>query len=145
MGRADPMVGQRIRVLVVDEHAGLRRAIATFLEAVDDLELAGQAANGEQAICLCASALPDVVLMDVTLPDMTSAAAVQAIHLRCPSIQVIAMCTFQEEDLAAEVLLAGAASYLLKNVSAVELANAIRRAYAGQGPSAKHEQRAVTV
>jgi NarL family two-component system response regulator LiaR len=145
VGNSDNMVGERIRVLVVDEHAGLRRALATFLGAVDDLELAGQAANGEEAICLCACAQPDVVLMDVTLPGMTGAAATQAIHLRWPSIQVIAMCTFQEEGLVAEVLLAGAASYLLKNVSAVELANAIRRAYASQGPSAKHETRAVTV
>jgi DNA-binding NarL/FixJ family response regulator len=132
-------------VLIVDEHAGLRRAIATFVAAVDDLELAGQAANGDEAIRLCACTQPDVVLMDVTLPDMTGAAATQAICQRWPSIQVIAMCTFQEEHLVPAVLSAGAASYLLKNVSAVELANAIHLAHASQGPSAKHEQRAMTV
>lgn len=130
MGRSDDTVGQRIRVLVVDEHAGLRRAIATFVAAVDDLELAGQAANGAEAIRLCDCTRPDVVLMDVTLPDMTGAAATHAICQRWPSIQVIAICTFQEEHLVPEVLSAGATSYLLKNVSAGELASAIRRAYA---------------
>ena len=130
MGRSDKTVGQRIRVLIVDEHAGVRRAIATFLGAVDDLELAGQAANGEEAVRLCAGCQPDVVLMDVTLPDMTGAAATRAIRQNWPSIQVIAMSTFQEEDQVAEVLLAGATSYLLKNVSAGELASAIRAAHA---------------
>ena len=114
----------------MDEHAGVRRAIATFLGAVDGLELAGQAANGAEAIRLCAGCQPDVVLMDVTLPDMTGAQATHAIRQNWPSIQVIAMSTFQEEDQVAEVLLAGATSYLLKNVSAGELASAIRQAYA---------------
>ena len=130
MGRSDKTVGQRIRVLIVDEHAGVRRAIATFLGAVDDLELAGEAATGEEAVRLCAGCQPDVVLMDVTLPDMTGAAATQAIRQNWPSIQVIAMSTFQEENQVAEVLLAGATSYLLKNVSAGELAGAIRAAHA---------------
>jgi two-component system, NarL family, response regulator LiaR len=136
VGNSDNVVDQRIRVLIVDEHAGLRGAIATFLGAVDDLELAGQAADGEEAIRLCASCQPDVVLMDVTLPNMTGAQATHAIRQRWPSIQVIALSTFQEEDQVAEVLKAGAASYLLKNVSAGELAGAIRTAYAARYPGA---------
>jgi DNA-binding NarL/FixJ family response regulator len=144
VGNSDNVVDQRIRVLIVDEHAGLRRAIATFLGAVDDLELAGQAANGEEAIRLCACTQPDVVLMDVTLPDMTGAAATRAICRHWPSIRVIAMYTFQEEDLIAEVLSAGATSHLLKNVSAVELASAIHAAHVSQFPSAQSESWAAT-
>ena len=119
---------RRIRVLVVDDHAGVRHAIAAFMTAVEDLEWAGEAASGEEAIRLCPGILPDVVLMAVSLPDMTGAAATWAIHQRWPGVRVLAMCTFQEEELAREMLRAGAVGYLLKNVSADELARVIRAA-----------------
>jgi NarL family two-component system response regulator LiaR len=100
------------------------------LTAFDDLVLAGQATNGEEAICLCACTQPDVVLLDVTLPDMTGAAAIRTILERCPASRVIATCTFQEEKLIPEALRAGAVGYLLKNVSADQLVSAIRAAHA---------------
>jgi NarL family two-component system response regulator LiaR len=119
----------QVRVLVVDEHAGVRNAIATFLQTVEDLELAGQASSGTEAVRQCARTHPDVVLMGMTLPDMTGAAATRLILKRWPAIQVLALCTFQEEEQVADVLEAGAAGYLLKNVSAGEMACAIRSAH----------------
>jgi len=132
MTHLDTLVSHRIRVLVVDDHVSIRRAIAAFVTAVEDLELAGEAASGEEAIRLCAAILPDVVLMDVTLPDMSGIAATRAIHQCWPGVPVIAMCTFQEENLVPGVLLAGAAGYVLKNVSAEELARTIRATQVAQ-------------
>jgi NarL family two-component system response regulator LiaR len=120
-----------IRVLIADDHIAVRRALAICVAAYNDLCLAGEVASGEEAICLCACTQPDVVLLDVNLPDMTGAAATRAIHGICSQISVIAMCTFQEEGLVAETLKAGAVGYLLKNVSADQLAHAIRSAHAG--------------
>jgi len=132
MTHSDTTIGHRTTVLIVDDHVGVRRAIAAFVTAVEDLELAGEAASGEEAIRLCADILPDVVLMDVSLPDMSGAAAMRSIHQCWPGIPVIAMCTFQEEDLVPEVLLAGAAGYVLKNISAEELARTIQASQAIQ-------------
>ena len=132
MTHLDTTMGHRTRVLIVDDHVGVRHAIAAFVTAVEDMELAGEAASGEEAIHLCAGILPDVVLMDVSLPDMSGAATVRSIHQCWPDIPVIAMCTFQEEDLIPEVLLAGATGYVLKNISAEELARTIRASQAIQ-------------
>ena len=120
-----------IRVLLVDDHAMLRKGLRFFLTGFDDLELVGEAASGKEAIRLCAELQPDVVLMDMVMPDMDGAAATQAIRQQSPSVEVIALTSFQEEDLIERALQAGAISYLLKNVSAQALAEAIRRAHAG--------------
>jgi two-component system, NarL family, response regulator LiaR len=122
----------RIRVLVVDDHTMLRKGLATFLKVFDDLELAGEAANGQAAIQLCAEIKPDVVLMDMVMPDMDGAAATRLIRKLSPSIQVLALTSFKEEILVQSALQAGAIGYLLKDVSADELAQAIRAAYAGR-------------
>jgi len=123
----------RIQVLIVDDNAAVRRALATFLLAFEDLKLVGEAAGGEAAIDLCLHTQPDVVLMDLAMPGVAtigSAAATRAIRSRWPQIQVIALTTFQEIGLAREAAEAGAICCLLKNVSADELADAIRAAYA---------------
>ncbi len=122
----------RIRVMVVDDHTMVRRGLATFLKVFDDLELAGEAANGQAAIQLCAQVQPDVVLMDMVMPDMDGAAATRLIRKQSPSIQVIALTSFKEEILVQSALQAGAIGYLLKDVSADELAQAIRAAHAGR-------------
>ena len=100
--------------------------------AYDDLELVGEAGSGEEAVCLCEQSQPDVVLMDLVMPGMDGAAATHAIRERCPDIQVIALTSFKEKDLVQGALRAGAIAYLLKNVSADELADAIRAAHAGR-------------
>ena len=127
MTEADP-----IRVILVDDHAMLRKGLRFFLAGFDDLELVGEAASGKEAIRLCVELVPDVVLMDMVMPDMDGAAATQIIRQQTPTVEVIALTSFQEEDLIERALQAGAIGYLLKNVSAPDLARAIREAYAGR-------------
>jgi NarL family two-component system response regulator LiaR len=121
-----------IRVLVVDDHTMVRRGLATFLRAYDDLELAGEADSGPAAVELCAQLQPDVVLMDMIMPDMDGAAATRLIRKHSHSIQVVALTSFKEEVLIQSALQAGAIGYVLKDVSADELAQAIRAAHAGR-------------
>ena len=121
-----------IRVLLVDDHAVVRSGLSAFLLAFDDLELVGEAGSGEQAVRLCETARPDVVLMDLVMPGMDGAAATRAIREKCPETQVIALTSFREGELVQSALRAGAIGYLLKDVSADELAQAIRAAAAGK-------------
>jgi NarL family two-component system response regulator LiaR len=122
----------RIRVMLVDDHTMVRRGLATFLKVYDDLELAGEASSGEEAVQLCEQLHPDVVLMDMVMPDMDGAAATRMIRKKSPSIQVIALTSFKEGILIQSALQAGAIGYLLKDVSADELVQAIRAAHAGR-------------
>lgn len=123
---------QPIRVMLVDDHAMVRRGLATFLKVFDDLELAGEAASGEAAIELCGQVLPDVILMDLKMPDMDGATATHLILQKFPQVQVVALTSFKEQQLIQNALKAGAISYLLKDVSAEELARAIRAAHSGR-------------
>ena len=121
-----------IRVMLVDDHTMVRRGLATFLMVFDDLTLAGEAESGEAAIQLCAQVLPDVILMDMVMPDMDGATATRLIRLQFPQVQVIALTSFKEGKLIKNALEAGAIGYLLKDVSADELAQAIRAAHSGR-------------
>jgi NarL family two-component system response regulator LiaR len=126
------MEPKRIMVIIVDDHAVVRGGLRLFLLAFEDLELVGEAGNGERALELCEKLEPDVVLMDLVMPGMDGVRATQAIRERYPQIQVIALTSFEEEELVQAALEAGAISYLLKNTSAGELAAAIRAAHAGR-------------
>lgn len=110
----------------------MRSGLAAFLLAFDDFELVGEAADGVEALTLCERAHPDVVLMDLVMPRMDGATATRAIRGRFPDIQVLALTSFKEDNLVQDALKAGAIGYLLKNISADELANAIRAAHAGR-------------
>ena len=121
-----------IRVMIVDDHAMVRSGLSAFLLAFDDLELAAEASSGEQAVGICSEQDVDVVLMDLVMPGMDGATATRTIRDACPHIQVIALTSFPEEDLVKSALEAGAIGYLLKNVTAAELADAIRAAHAGR-------------
>jgi len=121
-----------IRVMLVDDHAVVRSGLSTFLMTCDDMELVGEASSGEQALRLCPRVEPDVVLMDLVMPGMDGATATRKIREQCPDIQVIALTSFKEQELVQGALQAGAIGYLLKDISADELANAIRAAYAGK-------------
>jgi NarL family two-component system response regulator LiaR len=121
-----------IRVLIVDDQAVVRSGLVAFLLAFDDLELVGEAGSGEEAVRLCSQVQPDVVLMDLVMPGMDGADSTRAIRELCPQIQVIALTSFKETELVQGALEAGAIGYLLKNVSADELAEAIRAAHAGR-------------
>jgi two-component system, NarL family, response regulator LiaR len=120
------------RVLVVDDHAVVRGGLRLFLLAFDDLELVGDASSGEKALALCADLQPDVVLMDLVMPGMGGVEAMRLMRQRHPQVQVIALTSFPEDELVQAALRAGAISYLLKTISAGDLAAAIRAAAAGQ-------------
>lgn len=122
-----------IRVLLVDDHTMVRRGLATFLKVYPDLELVGEADSGESAIRRCGELLPDVVLMDMAMPGMGGAAATQAIRAQFPFVQVLILTSFKEAALVQSALQAGAIGYVLKDISAADLASAIRAARAGYG------------
>ena len=121
-----------IRVLIADDHEVVRRGLTTSLLAFEDIRVVDEAATGVQAIELCAGLQPDVVLMDLVMPEMTGVEATQVIRRRFPNIQVIALTSYNEEGMIEAALKAGAIGYLLKDVSLDELANAIRAAKAGK-------------
>jgi NarL family two-component system response regulator LiaR len=134
---------QPIKVLIVDDHAVVRNGLATFLMTSDDMELVGEAASGEQAIKLCQEIEPDVVLMDLVMPGMDGATAARQILEQCQDIHVIVLTSFKEQKLVQRALQAGAIGYLLKDVSADQLAEAIRAAYMGKPTLAPEAARAL--
>jgi two-component system, NarL family, response regulator LiaR len=134
---------QPIRVMVADDHAMVRSGLAAFLMASEGLELVGEAANGLEAVRLSAQVQPDVVLMDMVMPGMDGPAAIKEIHAAQPAVQIIALTSFPEEGLIQRALEAGAISYLLKNVGADELADAIRRAKDGRSTLAPEAAQAL--
>jgi NarL family two-component system response regulator LiaR len=123
-----------IRVMIVDDHDMVRKGLAVFLEAFDDLKLVGEAANGKEAVRLCAEVQPHVVLMDLVMPEMDGIAATRAICQACPDVKVIMLTSFGDEDLMQRALQAGAVGYLLKNASIDEIAIAIRTAHSHSAP-----------
>ena len=139
--RPQPDPDHPIRVMLVDDHAVVRSGLMAFLLAFDDLRLVGEASDGEEALRLAGRAHPDVILMDLVMPHMDGATATRQIREQYPDIQVIALTSFKEEEMVQEVLKAGAIGYLLKNVDAAQLADAVRAAYAGRptlAPEATH-------
>jgi NarL family two-component system response regulator LiaR len=121
-----------IRVMIVDDHDMVRRGLAAYLEDELGLELVGEAGDGREAVQVCDQVRPDVVLMDLVMPELSGAEATRIIRDRWPQVQVIALTSFQEEDLVQDALGAGAISYLLKNVSGQDLVEAIRAAHEGR-------------
>jgi two-component system, NarL family, response regulator LiaR len=121
-----------IKVLLVDDHMVVRRGLSTVLAVYDDLRLVGEAKDGEEALRLCERLQPDVVLMDLLMPKMDGVTAIRTIKERWPQIQVVALTSFKEKEYVEGALKVGASGFLLKDVSADELVNAIRRAVIGQ-------------
>jgi two-component system, NarL family, response regulator LiaR len=121
-----------IRVMIVDDHEIVRRGLGAMLTAYDDLRLFGEAESCEQALQLLAVDQPDVILMDLVMPETDGAVATRKIKQAYPAVQVIALTSFKEQDLVHAALQAGAVGYLLKNIPANELADAIRSAHLGR-------------
>ncbi len=122
----------KIKVMLVDDHNVVRSGLATFLRAYDDLELVAEARNGREAVLACQQNTPDVILMDLMMPEMDGITATRTILADWPDIKIIAMTSFEDEQLVQGVLAAGAISYLIKNVTSDELAKAIRDAVSGK-------------
>jgi NarL family two-component system response regulator LiaR len=134
----------QIRILLADDHTVVRSGLSAVLAMQDDFKIVGEAADGEEALRLCESLKPDVVLMDLLMPKLDGVAATKAIKERWPQVQVIALTSFKEKEYVEGALKAGASGYLLKNVSADELVNSVRRAVAGQ-PSLSPEAAQVLI
>ena len=131
------MTESSIRVLLVDDQAILRQGLKTLLELEPDLEIVGDGANGQVAVELVQQLSPDVVLMDIRMPVMDGVAATRAIHRQFPTVKVLILTTFDDDDYVSEALRVGAIGYLLKDTPSEELANAIRavhKGYAQFGP-----------
>jgi DNA-binding NarL/FixJ family response regulator len=122
----------RIKVLIVDDHEVVRRGLRGFLELQDDLEVVGEAEDGAIAVERADSLGPDVILMDLLMPNLDGLGAIAAIHSAHPEIDIVAVTSFIEEEKVTAALEAGAAGYLLKDASADEVADAIRAAHAGE-------------
>lgn len=120
-----------IRVILIDDHSQIHRAIAALIDYWDDLELIAQGATGEEAIQLCTEYQPDIVLMDVMMPGMSGAEATAVIMQQKPEIKILALSSFQDSESVQAMLEAGAIGYVLKTSSIDDLANTIRTTHAG--------------
>ncbi len=123
-----------IRVVVADDHEVVRRGIATLL-ADDEIEIVGEASTGEEAVTVSESTNPDVVLMDIRMPECDGIRALRSIRERCPDVKVVMLSTYDNPTYVARSATAGAADYVLKGLSREYLVEAIRRAASGQEPS----------
>lgn len=115
-----------IRVLIADDHAVVRQGLRTFLELQEDIEVVGEAADGEQAVRAAAELEPDIVLMDLVMPKLGGVAAIEALRERVPAARVLVLTSFLDEDKVLPAVRAGAAGYLLKDVAPADLVRAIR-------------------
>jgi DNA-binding NarL/FixJ family response regulator len=125
-------VADAIRVLIVDDHSVVREGLRAFLELQDGLEVVGEAADGEEAIEAASRLRPDVILMDLVMPELGGVAAMRRLQEDAPDARVIVLTSFLDDDKLLPALRAGAAGYLLKNAEPQELARAVRVAHAGE-------------
>jgi DNA-binding NarL/FixJ family response regulator len=126
----------RIKVLIVDDHEVVRRGLRGFLELQDDLEVVGEAEDGAIAVERADSLGPDVILMDLLMPNLDGLGAIAAIHGAHPEIDIVAVTSFIEEEKVTAALEAGAAGYLLKDAGGARLVSAVESAAAGEMPLA---------
>jgi DNA-binding NarL/FixJ family response regulator len=124
--------GSRIRVLLVDDHAVVRRGLRGFLELLDDVDVVGEADNGREGVEAATRLTPDVVLMDLVMPELDGIGAITAIKGVLPETEIVALTSFIEEEKVTAALEAGASGYLLKDAEADDVAAAIRAAYHGE-------------
>lgn len=122
----------RIRVFVADDHPMIRNGLAAVIDAERDLERVGEAANGQEALRLIPAAAPDVVLMDIAMPQMDGIAVIDILRKQMPSTRFVVLTSAVEPSEVRRAIAAGACGYLLKNASAMELAAVIREAHAGR-------------
>lgn len=123
---------QKIRVVIIDDHAMTRMGLSFMLKTFPDITLLGEAESGADGVNLCVAQAPDVALLDMRLPDKEGPEVAVALRSRLPALKIIALSSFDDHALIERALQAGAISYVLKNVSALELAQAIRRAHQGK-------------
>ncbi|WP_407564079.1 response regulator [Streptomyces sp. 184] len=130
-GAEGPAVPGKIRVLLVDDHQVVRRGLRTFLEVQDDIEVVGEAADGDEGVARTAELVPDVVLMDVKMPGTDGIEALRRIRESGSAARVLVITSFTEQRTVVPALRAGAAGYVYKDVDPEALAKAIRSVHAG--------------
>ena len=133
---ARPEGGGPIRVLLVDDYEVVRRGLRGFLELLPEIEIVGEAADGQEAVASAYRLQPDVILMDLVMPGMDGPTAIAAIKERQPEIAIVALTSFSEPERIAAAMSAGASGHLLKDAEAEQVADAVRSAYAGRLASA---------
>ncbi|HEV8638350.1 MAG TPA: response regulator transcription factor [Chloroflexota bacterium] len=121
-----------IRVLLADDHTLVREGIRLCLQAMGDMQVIGEAADGREAVAKTLELRPDVVLMDVSMPGLSGIEATLEIKRARPEIQVVGLSMYDDEEYATRLLRAGAAGYVLKRSAATELGAAVRAAHAGE-------------
>ena len=121
-----------ITVMIVDDHEMVRRGACSYLEAQEDISVVAQASSGEEAVKLAQEVIPDVVLMDLVMPGMDGVEATRRVKNVSPRTQIIILTSFHQDEYIFPALQAGAISFLLKDVKATELLEAIRRAARGE-------------
>ena len=121
-----------IRILIADDHLIIRQGLRMILETEEDFELVGEASDGNEALKLCGELIPDIVLMDLRMPNMDGLTAIKKLHTEQPGIAVVILTTFNEDDLMYQGLQAGALSYLLKDTDRATLIETIRAAARGE-------------
>ena len=121
-----------IRLLIVDDHAIVRQGLRAIIRVTPDMQLVGEAENGREAVEMVATLHPDIVLMDLVMPELDGVAAIVAIKQQQPAVHIIALTTFAEAELVLGAVQAGADGYLVKDVDVQELTGAIRTVHAGQ-------------
>ena len=126
------MAGNRVRVLLVDDQTLFREALRTLLEVREEIEVVGEAGNGEQALRQAAELVPDVVLMDLRMPVLDGVAATRRLRVEQPSVRVLALTTFDDDEDVFAALRAGALGYLLKDVTSAQLVEALQAAARGE-------------
>ena len=126
------MAADAIRVLIVDDHAVVREGLRTFLELQDGIEVVGEAGDGEQAVARASELEPDVILMDLVMPQLDGIGAMGELRRRASTSRVIVLTSFLDDERLMPALQAGAAGYLLKDVEPAELARAVRSACADE-------------
>lgn len=130
----DPVVEAEspIRVLLVDDHAVVRMGLRAFFDLLDDIEVVGEASDGSEGVAMARRLEPDVVLMDLLMPNMDGVTAIGRIKAERPETEIVTMTSFIEEEKVTAALEAGASGYVLKDAEAEEVAQAIRAAFAGE-------------
>ncbi|MEO9102967.1 MAG: response regulator transcription factor [Burkholderiaceae bacterium] len=121
-----------LRLLIVDDQPVIRRGLALMLGSEPDLEVVAQAADGEEAVRMAATMMPDVVVMDLQMPRKSGVAATREIRMARPDARVVVLTTYDDDELVFEALRAGAQAYLLKDASEAEIRETIHAAYRGE-------------
>jgi len=122
----------KIKILIADDHAVVREGTRRVLEQEPDLDVVGEAGDGEEAVELTTSLKPDVAIIDISMPKMDGIEATRRIKATCPSVNVLILTAYDDDQFIFSLLEAGAAGYLLKTVRSRELVDAVRAVYSGE-------------